>query len=112
MVAAAAETVTVPDAVRVPEKVLLPEKVWVPARIASSLEVLGSVNVRVVAVAMPDMLNIAFFVGSESSKTSNAASEKDTPPDPPEVVRETIKQQLGKYPEELFAEFEPVPHQV
>lgn len=51
--AAAAETVTVPEAVRVPvidtaldavsepEKVLFPVKVWVPARIASSDDVFG-----------------------------------------------------------------------
>ena len=50
MVAVAPETVTVPDAVSVPEKVLLPVKVWVPARIASSEEVLGRLNVRVVPV--------------------------------------------------------------
>ena len=64
MVAAAAETVTVPDAVNVPEKVLLPVKIWVPARIANSLEVLGSVKVRVVPVVIPDSENNAFFVGS------------------------------------------------
>ena len=41
IVAAAAETVTVPAAVNVPVNVLLPVKVWVPARIANSLEVFG-----------------------------------------------------------------------
>jgi len=38
-----------------------------------------------------------------------AKLQTDTPPDSLEVVRENIKQQLGKYPEELFAEFEPIP---
>jgi len=38
-----------------------------------------------------------------------AKLQTDTPPDSLEVVRESIKQQLGKYPEELFAEFEPIP---
>lgn len=50
MVAAAPEVVSVPDAVKAPENVFLPVKVWVPARIASSLEVLGRVKVRVVPV--------------------------------------------------------------
>ena len=66
MVAAAPDIVTVPDAVRLPEKVLLPLKVWVPARIANSLEVLGSVKVRVVAVLIPDRENSARLVGSAS----------------------------------------------
>ena len=33
--------------------------------------------------------------------------QADTPADPPEVVRRTIEDELGKAPEELFAEFEP-----
>jgi ubiquinone biosynthesis protein len=35
--------------------------------------------------------------------------QSHTPPDPPEVVRQTILSELGKPPEELFAEFDPVP---
>ena len=62
MLADAAETVTVPEAVSVPEKVLLPVKVWVPARIANSLEVFGSVKVRVVPVVIPDSENKDFAV--------------------------------------------------
>jgi ubiquinone biosynthesis protein len=38
-----------------------------------------------------------------------AKLQTDTPPDPPDVVRQTIKAELGKPPEELFAEFDPVP---
>jgi len=64
MFAAAADTVTVPDAVRVPEKVLLPLNVCVPARIASSEDVFGRMNVRVVPVLMPDSENSAFLLGS------------------------------------------------
>ena len=33
--------------------------------------------------------------------------QADTPADPPEVVRRTIQDELGKSPEDLFAEFEP-----
>ena len=33
--------------------------------------------------------------------------QADTPADPPEVVRRTIQDELGKPPEELFAAFEP-----
>ena len=76
--AAAAETVTVPEAVSVPvmdtapdavsepEKVLLPMKVCVPARIASSEDVFGRAKVRVVPVVIPDSENRAFLVGSAS----------------------------------------------
>ena len=60
IVAAAADTV------KVPENVLLPVKVWVPARIASSDEVFGRLNVRVVPVLIPDRENIASLVGSAS----------------------------------------------
>ena len=67
MVAAAPDTVTIPEAVSVPEKVLSPVNVCTPASTAYSLEVFGRVKVRVVAVAMPDRLNIAFFVRSASS---------------------------------------------
>jgi ubiquinone biosynthesis protein len=38
-----------------------------------------------------------------------AKLQTDTPPDSPEVLRETIREELGKLPEELFAEFDPVP---
>jgi hypothetical protein len=75
MLAEAAETVTVPEAVSVPEKVLLPEKVWVPAKIASSLEVLGIVKVRVVPVVIPDSENSAFFVKSASLTRLKIASD-------------------------------------
>ena len=33
--------------------------------------------------------------------------QADTPADPPEVARQTIEEELGKSPEELFTEFEP-----
>ena len=75
MLADAAETVTVPEAVSVPEKVLLPVNVWVPARIANSLEVLGSVKVRVVPGVIPDSENSAFFVGSASLTRLKIASD-------------------------------------
>jgi ubiquinone biosynthesis protein len=35
--------------------------------------------------------------------------QTDTPPDPPDVVRQTILDELGKKPDDLFAEFDPVP---
>jgi ubiquinone biosynthesis protein len=35
--------------------------------------------------------------------------QTDTPPDPPDVVRQTITEELGKPPEDLFAEFDPTP---
>ena len=38
-----------------------------------------------------------------------AKLQTDTPPDPPEVVRETIIAELGLPPEELFDEFDPIP---
>ena len=69
IVAVAAETVSVP------EKVLLPLKVCVPARIANSLEVLGSVKVRVVAVLIPDSENTARLVGSASFTRLKMASD-------------------------------------
>ena len=59
--AVALATSIVPVTVRVPEKVLLPVKFWVLARIANSLEVLGSVKVRVVPVVIPDSENSAFL---------------------------------------------------
>jgi hypothetical protein len=88
--AAAADTVTVPEAVSVPvndtapdavsepEKVLLPVKVWVPARIASSDDVFGSAKVRVVPVVIPDRENSAFLVGSASFTKLNTASDTST----------------------------------
>src|SRR5438874_1047378 len=38
-----------------------------------------------------------------------AKLQTDTPPDPPEVVRQTILDELGAPPEELFAEFDSAP---
>ena len=73
MVAVAAE------AVSVPENVLLPVKVCVPARMANSLEVLGRVKVRVVAVLIPDSENNARLVGSASFTSLKMASETSCP---------------------------------
>ncbi len=33
--------------------------------------------------------------------------QADTPADPPEIARQTLEEELGKSPEELFTEFEP-----
>jgi ubiquinone biosynthesis protein len=35
--------------------------------------------------------------------------QTDTPPDPPEAVLETIKAELGKHPDDIFATFDPTP---
>ena len=57
---------TAPDAVSEPEKVLFLVNVWVPTMIASSHDVYGNANVRVVPVVMPERENSAFVVGSAS----------------------------------------------
>ncbi len=74
------------------------------ARIRLALTELGTTFIKFgqVLSTRPDIVSLELA-------DELARLQTDTPPDPAEVVRETIKQQLGKYPEELFAEFDPVP---
>jgi hypothetical protein len=74
IVAAAADTVIVPELIWVPVKVLLQVRVWVPARIANSLVVFGRVKIRVVSELMPDKSNSALLVRSASSIKVEAVS--------------------------------------
>lgn len=74
------------------------------ARIRLVLTELGTTFIKVgqILSTRPDMVSPA--LADELAKL-----QTDTPPDPPDVVRQTIQEELGKSPEELFAEFDPVP---
>jgi ubiquinone biosynthesis protein len=74
------------------------------ARIRLALTELGTTFIKFgqVLSTRPDIVTPA--LADELAKL-----QTDTPPDPPEVVRETIIAELGLPPEELFAEFDPVP---
>lgn len=74
------------------------------ARIRLALTDLGTTFIKIgqVLSTRPDIVSPA--LADELAKL-----QTDTPPDPPEVVRQTITDELGKPPEELFAEFDLVP---
>jgi ubiquinone biosynthesis protein len=74
------------------------------ARIRLVLTELGTTFIKFgqILSTRPDIVSPA--LADELSQLQTA-----TPPDPPEVVREVIIEELGKPPEELFAEFGPVP---
>jgi ubiquinone biosynthesis protein len=74
------------------------------ARIRLVLTELGTTFIKVgqILSTRPDMVSPA--LADELAKL-----QTDTPPDAPEVVRQTIQEELGKPPEELFAEFDPLP---
>jgi ubiquinone biosynthesis protein len=74
------------------------------ARIRLALTDLGTTFIKFgqVLSTRPDIVSLA--LADELAKL-----QTDTPPAPPEVVRQTITDELGKPPEELFAEFDPVP---
>jgi ubiquinone biosynthesis protein len=74
------------------------------ARIRLALTDLGTTFIKFgqILSTRPDIVSPA--LADELSKL-----QTDTPPDPPEVVREIIVEELGKSPEELFAEFDPIP---
>lgn len=74
------------------------------ARIRLVLTELGTTFIKVgqILSTRPDMVSPA--LADELAKL-----QTDTPPDPPDVVRQTIQEELGKPPEELFAEFDSVP---
>jgi len=74
------------------------------ARIRLVLTELGTTFIKVgqILSTRPDMVSPA--LADELAKL-----QTDTPPDPPDVVRQTILEELGKPPEDLFAEFDPVP---
>jgi ubiquinone biosynthesis protein len=74
------------------------------ARIRLALTELGTTFIKFgqVLSTRPDIVSPA--LADELAKL-----QTDTPPDPPDVVRQMITAELGKPPEELFAEFDPVP---
>jgi ubiquinone biosynthesis protein len=74
------------------------------ARIRLALTDLGTTFIKFgqVLSTRPDIVSPA--LADELAKL-----QTDTPPDPPDVVRQTITDELGKPPEQLFAEFDPVP---
>ncbi|HKA07713.1 MAG TPA: AarF/ABC1/UbiB kinase family protein [Gemmataceae bacterium] len=74
------------------------------ARIRLVLTELGTTFIKVgqILSTRPDMVSPA--LADELAKL-----QTDTPPDPPDIIRQTIHEDLGKPPEELFAEFDPVP---
>ena len=74
------------------------------ARIRLALTELGTTFIKFgqVLSTRPDIVTPA--LADELAKLQTA-----TPPDPPQVVRETIIAELGLPPEELFAEFDPIP---
>jgi len=74
------------------------------ARIRLVLTELGTTFIKVgqILSTRPDMVSPA--LADELAKL-----QTDTPPDAPDVVRQTIQEELGKSPEDLFAEFDPVP---
>jgi ubiquinone biosynthesis protein len=71
-------------------------------RIRLALTDLGPAFVKLgqVLSTRPDLVGVA--VARELQHL-----QAGTPPDPPEMVRQTIQAELGQTPEELFAEFEP-----
>src|SRR5438270_2084610 len=74
------------------------------ARIRLALTELGTTFIKFGQVlgTRPDIVSPA--LADELAKL-----QTETPPDPPEVARETIIAELGLPPEELFAEFDPTP---
>jgi ubiquinone biosynthesis protein len=74
------------------------------ARVRLALTELGTTFIKFgqVLSTRPDIVSPA--MADELSKL-----QTDTPPDPPDTVRETIIAELGKPPEELYAEFDPIP---
>jgi ubiquinone biosynthesis protein len=74
------------------------------ARIRLALTDLGTTFIKFgqVLSTRPDLISPA--LADELAKL-----QTDTPPDPPEVIRETITADLGKPPDELFAVFDTVP---
>jgi ubiquinone biosynthesis protein len=74
------------------------------ARIRLALTELGTTFIKVgqILSTRPDIVSPALA-------DELARLQTDTPPDPPEIVRETICNELGKPPEDLYAEFDPIP---
>lgn len=74
------------------------------ARVRLALTELGTTFIKFgqILSTRPDIVSPA--LADELSKL-----QTDTPPDAPEVIRQIIIEELGKPPEELFAEFDPVP---
>jgi ubiquinone biosynthesis protein len=74
------------------------------ARVRLALTELGTTFIKFGQVlgTRPDIVSPA--LADELAKL-----QTDTPPDPPEVVRQIIIDELGKPPEDLFSEFEPIP---
>src|SRR5262245_401306 len=74
------------------------------ARIRLVLTELGTTFIKVgqILSTRPDMVSPA--LADELAKL-----QTDTSPDSPDVVRQTIQEELGRPPEELYAEFDPVP---
>src|SRR5437588_355671 len=74
------------------------------ARVRLALTELGTTFIKFgqVLSTRPDIVSPA--LADELAKL-----QTDTPPDSPEVVRQTIADELGRPPEELFAEFDSVP---
>lgn len=74
------------------------------ARVRLALTELGTTFIKVgqILSTRPDIVSPA--LADELSKL-----QADTPPDPPDVVRQTVMAELGRPPEELFAEFDPAP---
>jgi ubiquinone biosynthesis protein len=74
------------------------------ARVRLALTELGTTFIKVGQIlgTRPDIVSPA--MADELAKL-----QTDTPPDPPEVVRQTIADELGAPPEELFAEFDSTP---
>jgi ubiquinone biosynthesis protein len=74
------------------------------ARIRLALTDLGTTFIKFgqVLSTRPDIVSPA--LADELAKL-----QTDTPPDSPDVVRQTITDELGKPPESLFSEFDPVP---
>ncbi|MBO0697793.1 MAG: AarF/ABC1/UbiB kinase family protein [Zavarzinella sp.] len=73
-------------------------------RVRLALTALGTTFIKFgqVLSTRPDVVGPA--LADELSKL-----QTDTPPDPPDVVGQTIIDELGKKPDDLFAEFDPVP---
>ena len=74
------------------------------ARIRLALTELGTTFIKFgqILSTRPDIVSPA--LADELAKL-----QTETPPDPPEVVRQTIADELGAPPEDLFAEFEQAP---
>jgi ubiquinone biosynthesis protein len=83
------------------EKQAMAERPW-EERVRLALTELGTTFVKLGQILSTRADLVDAGLANELCKL-----QSDTPPDPPEVVRRTIEAELGRPPQQLYAEFEP-----